>query len=175
VCDEGVAPLRGTSTSPVFADRVVFARLFLLSEKRNLPTWFRAPFPPSSLWKQPHVSAATALITILFAPLRPAWASRSSILTWSRLRVPVMLQATSLKATWIPLQITDALSSGSSLGRATAASAWENLPNTRPYDNCRRYYPLGRWFASLEMTDARCLTAASKALIFTQHHYRLFQ
>jgi hypothetical protein len=76
--------------------------------------------------------------------LEAVWASRSSILTWSRLRAPVMLWATLLKATWIPLQITDALSSGSSLGRATAASAWENLPTTSPYDNCRRYSPLGR-------------------------------
>jgi hypothetical protein len=45
-----VSPLlRGTSTSPVFADRVVFAVPILLSEKRSLPTWFQAPFLPSLL------------------------------------------------------------------------------------------------------------------------------
>ncbi len=63
-------------------------------------------------------------------------------------------------------RMTDALSPCSSRGRATAASAWENLPMTRPYDNCRRYSPLGRWFASLQMTDARCPTAASTALMW---------
>jgi hypothetical protein len=44
-----LAPLRGTLTSPVFADRVVFAMPILLSVKRSPPTWFRAPFLPSSL------------------------------------------------------------------------------------------------------------------------------
>jgi hypothetical protein len=33
-------PSRGTSTSPVFADRVVLAVPVLLSEKRSLTTWF---------------------------------------------------------------------------------------------------------------------------------------
>jgi hypothetical protein len=32
---------------------------------------------------------------------------------------------------------------------------------TSPYDSCRKYVPLGKWFASLATTDARCLTAAS--------------
>jgi hypothetical protein len=68
-------------------------------------------------------SAAMAFTTIRFAISRPARSSRSSMVTWSRLRVPVMLRATSFKATWIPLQITDALSSCSSLGLDTAASA----------------------------------------------------
>jgi hypothetical protein len=40
------APLRGNSTSPVFADRVVFAVPILLSVKRSLPTWFQALFLP---------------------------------------------------------------------------------------------------------------------------------
>jgi hypothetical protein len=92
-------PLKGTSTRPVFADRVVLARSVLLSEKMIWPTWFLAPLPPSSLWKQLHVSAAMALTTILLALSRPAWASKSSILTWSRLLIPVMLRATLLKAT----------------------------------------------------------------------------
>jgi hypothetical protein len=49
VGDEGVAPLRGTSICPVFANRVVFAVAVLLSEKWSLLTWFEAPFLPSSL------------------------------------------------------------------------------------------------------------------------------
>jgi hypothetical protein len=44
-----LAPLRGTLTSRVFADRVVFAVPILLSVKRSLLTWFQAPFLPSSL------------------------------------------------------------------------------------------------------------------------------
>jgi hypothetical protein len=60
-------PHRGTSICPVFADRIVFAVPVLLSKKRILPTWFLAPSFPSSLWKQLHLSATTALTTILFA------------------------------------------------------------------------------------------------------------
>jgi hypothetical protein len=121
--------------------------------------------PPVIAVKTAPRPAAIALTTILFALSRPAWASRSSILTWSRLRAPLMLRATSFKSTWIPLQVTDALSSGPSLGRATAASAWENFPTTRPYESSCRYSPLGKCFASRATTDARCLTAASKALM----------
>jgi hypothetical protein len=49
-----------------------------------------------------------------------------------------------------------------SLSMATAASTCKNLPTTSLYANWRRYFPLGRWLASLAMTDVRCLTAASK-------------
>jgi hypothetical protein len=50
VCDEGVPPLRGTVICPVLADLVVLAVAVLLSEKRIVPKWFRAPSFPSSLW-----------------------------------------------------------------------------------------------------------------------------
>jgi hypothetical protein len=73
-----------------------------------------------------------------------------------------MLRATLLNATWILLQVDVVLPSVGSLGVATTASTWENLPTTSPCANWRRYIPRGRWLASLATTDARCLTAASK-------------
>jgi hypothetical protein len=46
-----VSPLlRGTAICPVFANLVGFVVAFLLSEKRIVPTWFRAPSFPSLLW-----------------------------------------------------------------------------------------------------------------------------
>jgi hypothetical protein len=101
-------PLGGTVIWPVLADRVFLAVSVLLSLNMRQLTWFLAPSFPSLLWLHIYTSTATAFTNILFT---------------------LVIRATLLKATWILLQMTDALAS---LGLATAASAWANLPMTSP-------------------------------------------
>jgi hypothetical protein len=128
MCDEGVTPLRGTVIWPVLANRVFLAVSVLLSSNKRQPTWFLAPSFPSALWLHIHASTATAFTTILFDLVIQARSSRLGMFTRLRLLTPVILRTMSLKAIWILPQMTDALYLLASLGLATAASAWANLP-----------------------------------------------
>jgi hypothetical protein len=88
-----------------------------------------AVLPVVAVIATPRLGCIT-FTTILLALLIPARSSRSLMVMWSQRRTPVMLLATSLRATWILLQMQDAVSSLSSLGLAKADSAWANLPMT---------------------------------------------
>lgn len=159
---------------PVLAAQVILPVSDLLSSNRIAPTWFRAPSFPSVLVLHIQASMATTFTTMELTLRIPARSSRLGTVTrfirgkpvmlFLNLIKPVMLCATLLHATWIWHQVDIAFDpSVGNLGVVTAASVWENLPTTSPYANWQRYIPCGRWLASLATTDARCLTAASKA------------